>query len=213
MKARKMKKTITHLFLACASGVLVSSCSDDSLSETGEISLNATSTANTTTQNITVADLVGTWNMQSMTSVPLEEGGQATAVDFDQNGNSTYDLLEETDCFDAMYFIFHDTGVVNTRQSRLFFSAETGGFTCLTTGDYTATYTVSGDILTVNFTVNGSNYTETRTIARYSENGKEFLRVTLTKEETNAAVYVAKDPGNTVASEIQKIEMVYIRTQ
>ena len=147
-----------------------------------------------------------------MTSVDAEDQS-AVPVDFDQNGQYTFDLLEETDCFDSMYFVFYENGVVETRQARLYFNASTGGFSCQTTGDYNATYSVSGNILTVNFTVSGSQYTETRTISRYSENGIEFLKVTLTREETNAAVYVTKDPGNTVASELRKIEMVYIKTE
>lgn len=166
------------------------------------LSLNATSTTVTASEDIAASDLVGAWAMYSMTSI-------GTTVDFDQNGFETNDLLAETDCFDPMYFIFKETGEVDTRQSRLYFNSQTGAFTCLTTGDYTATYAVSGNILTVNFTVNGNEYTENKTISRYSENGSEFLLVTLTKGETDAAVYIADDPGNTVASEIEKIEMVY----
>lgn len=184
-------------------------CSAESVNDEGKI-LNATGTTSAT-QELTMNDLVGRWNMYAMTSVPLEEGVEATAVDFDQNGVFTYDLLEETDCFDPMYFDFTSNGEVATYQSRLFFSKVTGAFSCQTTGNYKATYTINGDQLSVTFTIDGQTYTETKTISRYSENGSEFLKVTLTKAETNAAVYVAPDPGNTVASEIQKIEMVYIK--
>lgn len=198
-----MKNKITRLFLCCASGLLLSACSGDSLSESGDVSLNATSTTTAKSQDITVADLVGTWHMYSMTS--------DVEVDFDQNGSYTYDLLEETTCFDFMYFIFDEQGSVATRQSRLYFSSTTGMFSCKTTGDYKAVYSVEGDQLTVTFTVNGTEYTETKTISRYNENGKEFLKVTLTNQETDSAVYVADDPGNTVASEIQLIEMIYLK--
>lgn len=199
-----MKEKITNLFLVGAAMLALTACSGEDLNETANVSLNATSTTNTTSQDILPSDLVGTWSMYSMASME-------TAVDFDQDGNYTNDLLEETDCFDPMYFVFYENAEVRTRQARLYFNAMTGAFTCQTTGDYTATYSVSGNILSVTFTVSGSQYTETRTISRYSESGNEFLMVTLTKEETNAAVYVAKDPGTTVASEIQKIEMVYIK--
>lgn len=205
-----MKEKITTLFLMGAAVLALTACSGEELAATADTSLNAALTANTVSQDILPEDLVGTWSMYSMTSVAFEDQS-AVPVDFDQNGQSTFDLLEETDCFDPMFFVFYENGEVKTRQARLFFNATTGAFTCQTTGDYTATYTVSGNTLTVNFTVSGSPYTETRTISRYSENGTEFLMVTLTKEETNAAVYVAKDPGTTVASEIKKIEMVYIK--
>lgn len=199
-----MEKTTFKLILTTFPALLLLACSGEDLPAVENLSLNATSTAIAESQDLIASDLLGTWEMYSMTSIE-------TTVDFDQNGQPTNDLLEETDCFDPMYFIFKETGEVDTRQSRLYFNAQTGAFTCLTTGDYTATYAVSGNILTVNFTVNGTGYTENKTISRYSENGSEFLMVTLTKEETDAAVYVANDPGNTVASEIQKIETIYIK--
>ncbi|WP_324720750.1 lipocalin family protein [Salinimicrobium sp. HB62] len=198
-----MKKSFTRFVLTGVAGILLSACSAEKYSEIDSASLNATTTT-ASSQEIVSSDLVGTWNMFSMTSME-------TMVDFNLDGTYTNDLLEETDCFDPMYFIFMNNGIVDTRQSRLFFDSVKGDFTCYTTGDYTATYSVSGDILTVTFTIDGVEYTETKTISIFSENGNDFLKVTLTKEETNAAVYVADDPGNTVASEIQKIEMVYIK--
>ncbi len=197
-----MKNFLQKIILGGVGVSLLIACSAESLNDEG-IALNAT-TNTFTNQELSTNDLVGRWNMYTMTSVE-------TTVDFDQDGNHTNDLLLETDCFDPMYFVFHESGAVDTRQARLFFSAATGAFTCQTTGDYVAAYSVSGNTLTVNFTVNGTEFTETRTVSRFSENGNEFLMVTLTKEETNAAVYVAKDPGNTVASAIQKIEMIYIK--
>lgn len=199
-----MEKTITKFILTGVSALVLTGCAGEDLTESENLSLNATSTTNVVSQDITAADLLGTWNMHSMTSVE-------TTVDFDQNGQYTNNLLEETDCFDPMYFIFKESGEVATYQSRLFFNAYTGAFTCHTTGNYVATYTVEGNILTVTFIVKGVQYTETRTVSLYNENGNEYLMVTLTKGETDAAVYVADDPGNTVASEIQKIEMVYIK--
>ena len=175
-------------------------CSADSINDEG-LALNATTTTSTT-QEITMNDLVGKWNMHSMTSLE-------TTVDFDQDGNRTNDLLLETDCFDPMYFDFKSSGEVTTYQSRLYFSEVTGAFSCQTTGNYAATYSISGDQLTVTFTVDNQTYTETKSISRYSENGSEFLKVTLTKAETSSAVYVAKDPGNTVASNIQQIDIIY----
>lgn len=186
-------------------GAMLIACSTESVDEQMD-SLNATGTSEDQplADDISGNELVGTWNMFSMTS-------EFTTVDFDQDGNRTTDLLLETDCFDPMYFIFGAEGDVNTYQSRLFFSATSGEFTCQTTGSYNATYQVNGNELSVTFTVDGYQYTETKTISRYYENGNEFLKVTLTKGETNSAVYVADDPGNTVASDLQEIEMVYLK--
>ena len=179
---------------------LLIACSAESVNDKG-IALNAT-TNTSTNQELSMDDLAGRWNMYAMTSVE-------TTVDFDQDGNRTNDLLLETDCFDPMYFDFSSTGEVATYQSRLFFSEVTGAFSCQTTGNYVATYMINSDQLSVTFTVDGQTYTETKSISRYSENGSEFLKVTLTKTETNTAVYVAKDPGNTVASDIKQIDMIY----
>ncbi|WP_029035775.1 hypothetical protein [Salinimicrobium terrae] len=202
-----MNRLLQVLMLGGVGVSMLVACSANSI-EDESLSLNATTTT-VQAQDLTMNDLLGTWNMFSMTSVPLEEGGTATAVDFDQDANFTYNLLEETDCFDPMFFDFKSSGEVTTFQSRLFFSEVTGAFNCQTTGNYAATYSVSGDQLTVTFTIDGQTYTETKTVNRYSENGSEFLKVKLTKEETNTAVYVAKDPGNTVASDIQKIDIIY----
>lgn len=196
-----MKKIVTKLFIFGFIAALIISCS----AEDADMELNSLNASGTVVQAeaVTANQLVGYWKMYSMTSNP--------DVDFDQNGVFTNDLLEENDCFDEMFFDFKDTGAVATRQSRLYFSAATGKFSCATTGDYSANYTVSGNELTVTFSINGQQFSETRTVALYSEAGSQFLKVTLTKAETNAAVYVANDPGNTVASEIQKIEMIYIK--
>lgn len=205
-KGRDMKKFLQKIMI-CGVGVsLFVACSADSVNDEG-ISLNATTTT-VETQDLTMNDLLGTWHMYSMTSI-----GEGNDVDFNSDGIYTYDLLEETDCFDSMYFIFQDDGDVLTEQARLFFDGTTGEFTCATTGNYAATYQISGNELTVTFFVNGSQYTETKTVSRYSENGKEYLKVTLTEAETDSAVYVSNDPGTTVASDIKQIDMLYERVQ
>ena len=195
-----MKKSLFSFISALALGLVLTGCSAEAISsDMTELNVSATTIQ---TDVYSIADLVGSWNMHSMTS-------EETTVDFDQDGNRTNDLLLETDCFDPMFFDFKSTGEVSTYQSRLFFSEVTGKFSCQTTGNYNATYEIIGDELTVTFLVNGTEYTEKRTISLYTENGSEYLKVTLTKAETNAAVYVAKDPGNTVASDIMKIDMIY----
>ena len=193
-----MKRLLEKLIVGGVGVSTLVACSADSINE--EMSTLDATAANMTVAEVTVSSLEGTWNMYSMTS--------SDSVDFDQNDVYTYNLLEETDCFDPMYFDFGTDGTVATKQARLFFNS-TGAFTCQDTGDYSATYDVLGNELSVTFTVDGMQYTETKTVSQYTENGEEFLKVTLTKQETNSAVYVANDPGTTVASEIQQIDMVY----
>ena len=198
-----MKKLFKRCVLVLLAGLVLSACTAEELGEAESLSLNATATTSVSA-DILPADLVGTWNMYSMESLGVN-------VDFNRDGVRTFNLLEENNCFDDMYFTFDIDGNVQTTQSRLFFDGNTGEFTCQTTKDYVATYTLNGNELQVNFTVKGSNYTDSKTISRYSQNGEEFLKVSLTSYETDAAVYVANDPGNTVASEIQEIEMIYKR--
>lgn len=198
-----MKRNLLYAVVGIVLAPLVIACSAEEMSNDQQ-ELNLSGTANMQEAQILASDLVGTWIMYSMTS--------DVAVDFDQNGNFTFDLLEETDCFDPMYFVFKENGDVDTFQSRLFFSSTTGMFSCQTTGNYTATYEIlEGNELLVNFRVKEQNYTDKKSISRYTENNVEFLKVSLSKAETNAAVYVEPDPGNTVASEIQLIEMTYIK--
>ena len=199
-----MKILFKSYFLAAVMGLVLTACTADEPIEADSMSLNATMTS--VSADIVPADLVGTWNMYSMESLGV-------SVDFNLDGIQTFDLLEENNCFDSMYFTFDIDGNVQTTQSRLFFDGNAGEFSCQTTKDYVATYALNGAELQVNFTVNGTNYTDTKTISRYNQDGEEFLKVSLTRSETDAAVYVANDPGNTVASELQEIEMIYIKTQ
>ncbi|MDX1472357.1 MAG: lipocalin family protein, partial [Flavobacteriaceae bacterium] len=197
---------IRKMFVAGVGVSLLVACSKESMNK--EMKIQDVNAYTVEIQNLTVDDFVGRWNMYSMTSI-----GEGNSVDFDQDGNFTYDLLEETDCFDPMYFLFDKEGNVTTEQARLFFNGTTGKFSCQTTGNYVATYQISGNYLTVTFTVDGVQYTETKTVSRYSENGIDYLKVTLTEAETNSAVYVANDPGNTVASDIKQIDMIYQKVQ
>lgn len=198
-----MNKIVQRLFAVGCAAVLLTACSAESVDEQ-MATLNASGTTlNVQTADIQAGDLVGIWKMHTMTS--------SDSVDFDKNGSYTLDLLEETDCFDPMFFDFQFDGTVDTRQARLFFNSSTGQFTCQTTGDYKATYEVTGDKLSITFTIDGTIYTETKTVVLSTEGENEFLDVVLTKTETDAAVFISPDPGNTVASEIQKIDMRYIK--
>ena len=196
-----MKNYLSFFFSAFLCFQVLVGCSPQAITDDEMTLLNA-STTTMETADYSVADVVGIWKMSSMSSVN-------TTVDFDQDGTRTNDLLLETDCFDPMFFDFKSSGDVSTHQSRLYFNASTGMFTCQTTGTYPATYVINGNQVTFTFSIDGVSYTETKEISLYMEGGAEYMKITLTKEETNSAVYVADDPGNTVASDLQEIEMIY----
>lgn len=148
------------------------------------------------TADISSSDLEGKWIMHSMIG--------DKEVNFDGDSVSSTDMLTETDCFFQMFFEFEDNGVVTTGQAKLWFDSN-GDFTCYS-GVYDAKYSVSGDVLTVDFDLNGSPRTEKKTISLSSDSEGEYLHVTLTDQE--AANFV-NDPGTTNASHLEKIEMKY----
>ena len=195
-----MKKFSTLFFGSLCASVLFFSCSPDATVIEDANALDS-SASMTTAASITSADLVGTWNLQSMNS--------DVAVDFNSDGAYSKDILSESGCFDNMYFTFDPDGVVYTTQARLYFDPA-GNFNC-SEKSYTATYSVDQNDLTVNFVVSGVAYTEVKQISITSDGTNEYLNVTLTSTETDAAVYVANDPGNTVASEINQIDFTYIK--
>jgi hypothetical protein len=103
-----------------------------------------------------------------------------------------------------MYYDFKENGNLRTVQAKLSFD-NSGDFTC-DKGEYNATYSVSGDILTVNFILNGSPMTDEKQISLTSDETGEYLHVTLSDWE--AATYV-NDPGTTNASHLGLIKMTY----
>lgn len=195
-----MKKMMMFLALAGFSGIGLSSCSSEP-AEDELMVLNATGTEQVSSADISSGDLTGTWRIYSMSA--------DVAVDFDKDGAGSQDILSETGCFSNMYFTFNQDGSVQTTQARLYFDTS-GNFTC-NEKNYSATYEVTNNQLKVFFSVDGVSYSEVKDISLSGNGIDEFLHVSLTKAETSAAVYVAPDPGNTVASEIQKIDFVYIK--
>lgn len=183
------------LLLVALSGLLFS-CGGEDLDDIGEPEFKSSDL----TTEITTADLIGRWEIHSMV------GDQE--VNFNGDGVSSTDMLSETTCFDIMYYDFQENGNVRTGQAKLWFDNE-GDFTCFY-GEYDATYSVSGDILTVDFLLNGSPMTEEKQISLTSDEKGDFLHVTLSDWE--AATYV-NDPGTTNASHLTLIEMVYKKVQ
>lgn len=194
IKLLKMKKIALNLLSLTVAATLFVGCSTDALTEENS-SLNATATV-FEGQDIQQNQLVGTWMIESMTS--------NIAVDLDADGSSSVDLLAETTCFDGMYFDFNAEGVVETEQGRI--SVLEDRVECDGRGVYNATYEVSGNTLTVTAEMNGQVVTLTKTIGLSSDASGEYLHVALEDYEVDQIV---SDPGTTVASDIERIEIVY----
>lgn len=180
------------LFLSGFS-ILLISCGGDDLDDLKAENLSQDLiTADVT---FTQADLIGTWNLESMHS--------DTAVDFnDPDDVANTNILLETNCFDEMNYIFNANGNVTANQARLYFNS-TGIETC-NSGTYNATYELNGDQLQIDFTFNGGSKTEIKTIALSED--KRSLSIFLTR--TEASLYINDDTG-TSTSLIGEVDLVY----
>jgi len=203
MRGLEMKKFLHKVLLAGCGGAILVACSSENVDEQMN-SLDATGTSvnEQLAADVTTEELLGTWELASMTS-------EGVPVNFDGDSIESIDILSETSCFDNMYFTFKSGGVVETTQARLYFD-ETGDFTC-SEKNYAAAYGVTGNVLEVTFSVKGMGYTENRVISIDSDGTNDFLKMSLTGAETDAAVYVEDGRENTVAADIVKINFVYIR--
>ncbi len=194
IKLLKMKKIALNLFALTVAATLSIGCSTETINEESS-SLNATATV-FEGQDIQQNQLVGTWKIVSMTS--------DVAVDLNADENRNTDLLAESICFDNMYFAFNAEGTIITEQSRISFTEE--AMECDGTGVYSATYEVSGNTLSVTADYDGQPVTFTKTVGLSSDSNGEYLHVALEDYEVDQVV---SDPGNTVASDIERIEIVY----
>lgn len=177
-------------------------CSAEAVDEQQMNSLNAVgTTATEPVADITSGDLEGRWELSSMTS--------DVSLDLNGDNEKQTNIMAETSCFHSMYFVFDTNNNVETNQARLYFD-QTGNFTC-SEKVYLASYEVSGDILAITFSVKGSTYTENRKIAIENDGKNDFLKMSLTGAETDAAVYVEDGRENTVAKEIGKIDFLFIK--
>lgn len=189
-----MKKIALNLFALTVMASLSTGCSTETANEEMS-SLN--STANVFEgQDIQQTQLIGTWKIESMISdIP---------VDLNSDGTASVDILEETTCFDNLYFNFNDQGGIAAHQARLNFVD--GEMQCNSEGDYTATYTVSGNELSVSFQSGDNMVTFTKTIGMSNDTTGEYLHVAIEDYEVDELI---QDPGNTSVSNIQRIEMIY----
>lgn len=193
-----MNKMIKKLTLTGFGLFLFAACSADD--PAADNSLNASGSV-VEVADITRADLLGTWNLISMTAdVPVNLNPAEDDI-------SSKNILDETHCFDSMFFTFDAAGKITTGQAKLDFGPQADQFKC-GYGEYSASYAVSGSQLEVIFDLNGNQVSRYKTIGITRDGNKSYLRVSL--EDYEAAEYVS-DPGNTVASDIGRIEMVYKR--
>lgn len=174
--------------------LFISCTTDDVLTEGTD--LNSESQIEVT--DISAGELLGKWNLHSMKA--------DVAVDFNQDGTTNQDLLKETDCFEPMFFSFDEYGTINTNQANLYFESD-GSFSCKSK-EYTAEYQINGNQLIITFTLDGHVITDTKTVNLINEGSEEYLHVALEEHETRAYV---NDPGTTVASDIERIDLVFIK--
>lgn len=194
IKLLKMKKIALNLFALFVAATFSISCSTETINEESS-SLNATANV-FEGQDIQQNQLVGTWKIVSMTS--------DVAVDLNTDGTSSTELLDETTCFDPMYFDFNAEGAVETAQGRISITAEK--LECDGVGVYTASYEVSGNDLMVTAVIDGQTFTFTKKIGLSSDANGDYLHVAIEDYEVEQVV---SDPEDTVASDIQRIEIVY----
>ena len=202
MKELEMKKILKKMMFAGLGSLIILGCSAEDKEENLN-SLNALGSTNTNqVADYSDVDLLGRWELVSMTSVDVP-------VDLNEDNVRQTNILDETSCFENMYFNFNSDNSVETNQARLFFN-ETGNFTC-SEKVYAARYELSGNNLAVTFQVKGNSYTENRVIVIERDGGKEYLKISLTGAETDAAVYINDGRENTVAAELKQIDFVYIK--
>lgn len=189
-----MKKIALNLFAVTLAATFATGCSSETVNEEMS-SLNSTATV-FEGQDIQQTDLVGTWKIQAMNS--------DVAVDLNSDGTSSTDILNETSCFDNLYFNFNAEGGIAAHQAKLNFVD--GEMQCDGEGDYSATYTVSGNELSVSFQSGDSQVTFTKTIGLSNDATGEYLHVAIEDYEVDELV---QDPGDTSVSDITRIEMIY----
>lgn len=191
-----MKRIARSLFVLALTGVVTAGCSKEDVTE--EIhSLDVTQSI-FEGQQIQQNQLLGSWKIHSINS--------DVAVDLNADGNSSKNVLQETSCFNNMYFDFNAEGKVETLQGRISFPE--GTMVCGGDKVYTANYSVTGNDLTVFFTLNGEQVQASKTIGLSQDATGEYLHVSL---EDVAVEEFISDPGNTVVSGVKALELIFVK--
>ena len=187
------------MVLAVAAPFLVACSADEAMEKS---SLNVTEGLNQT-YDIQSEDLVGKWNLVSMTS--------DVEVDLDRDGDKSTEILTETGCFGDMYFTFGLDGSVVTQQAKLNFDTAEGEMQC-EQGIYSdATYEVNGNELKVGFKFDGATAYQTRSIDVYTVGEDDFLQLDLTYAEAKQYIRDTTFVSPTGATNVKAVEMLYQR--
>lgn len=189
-----MKKNILPLFLFISFSLFLSSCDGDDLDDLQAEDLET----KMLTANIVDSDLVGDWGLSIMETDSL--------VDLNKDGVSTQNLLSETTCFNSMSITFNPDKTFSSVNSRMDFKAgETDDkFLCMDDRTDTGTWSVEGDLLTLNVKIDNSIYNHEKKIAM---NGNTFsFEVT----ELESQKYVT-DPGDTSVSSVTVVSLEYTK--
>lgn len=191
-----MKKITLNLLALFVASIFSTGCSTGDIDEE---TINLDVKANVFEgQNIEQNQLVGTWNLFAMNA--------NIAVDLNLDGDTNVNLLEETTCFDEMYFSFDNRGILQTQQGRISISDES--LTCDGIGVYITAYEVKGNNLTITMDINGEPFSFTKKIGLSQDASGDYLHVEVTEYEVEEFL---NDPGNTVASEIKALELVFVK--
>ena len=189
-----MKSLFRNLLKLTCAAVLLSACSGEDTDD-----FKAQSAEDTIlTANIEYSDLVGHWDLSVMKA--------DRDVDLNDDGTFNTNLLLETTCFDPMSITFYDDRTFSSVNARLDFEAGTNNdeFFCMGNRTDTGTWTIDGDVLTLNVVIGGASYVHTKTLS-FNQNVFSF---SVSKTESNQYV---EDPGNTSVSQILVLELEYNR--
>lgn len=189
-----MKRIALNLFALTFSTIFFTACSTETMNDETS-SLNAIASVYEG-QDIQQNQMLGTWKIISLSS--------NVAVDLNGDGKSTTELLNETVCFDSMYFTFNAEGVVEAEQARM--SLDNEELKCEGSETYSAAYKVSGNKLSVTANYDGQQVTFRKTIGLSDDEAGEYLHVAVEDYEVEQFI---SDPGNTVVSNVERIEIVY----
>ncbi|MCG9971584.1 DUF5004 domain-containing protein [Christiangramia crocea] len=149
---------------------------------------------------ITSNDLIGHWKLSRMVS--------DTAVNLNQDGSYSTNLMDETSCFNNMSITFNSDGTFITNNATMTFESGSNGdqFSCIADRIDTGDWKVENDNLVLTMDIDGFTYTHSKAIDMTSNT----FSFDVTKIESDQYV---DDPGNTQASEIRILELEYTKAE
>ena len=172
--------------------VIFTACEKENL-EAGDENLQVTNLT------ITKSDLEGEWELSGMIA--------DEPVDLNNDGVSSYNLLDEASCFDRMNAVFNNDGSFSTINGRLDFNSgeNKDSFTCGNDRQDFGSWDLKDDnILMLTMTINGQDYTHEKDLQL---DGNTFS-FEISKMESDEYV---DDPGDSQASHVRILSLEYTR--